>query len=217
MTGGYAAGAGSAPAAPGVLSPDHPADRAAVDVDVLVIGSGFGGSVAALRLAEKGWSVLVLEAGRRFADADFAKTSWDLKNYLWAPGLGCYGVQRIHKLPDVMILAGAGVGGGSLNYANTLYRPPRAFYEDPQWRDLADWEAELAPHYDTASRMLGVVDENPCDGPVEQVMKRAAEDLGVGGTYRKTPVGVFFGTPGVTVPDPYFGGAGPARTGCMSA
>ena len=114
MTGGYAAGAGSAPAAPGVLSPDHPADRAAVDVDVLVIGSGFGGSVAALRLAEKGWSVLVLEAGRRFADADFAKTSWDVKNYLWAPGLGCYGVQRIHKLPDVMILAGAGVGGGSL-------------------------------------------------------------------------------------------------------
>ena len=214
MTGGYAAGAGSAPAAPGVLSPDHPADRAAVDVDVLVIGSGFGGSVAALRLAEKGWSVLVLEAGRRFADADFAKTSRDVKNYLWAPGLGCYGVQRIHKLPDVMILAGAGVGGGSLNYANTLYRPPRAFYEDPQWRDLADWEAELAPHYDTASRMLGVVDENPCDGPVEQVMKRAAEDLGVGGTYRKTPVGVFFGTPGVTVPDPYFGGAGPARTGC---
>ena len=151
MTGGYAAGAGSAPAAPGVLSPDHPADRAAVDVDVLVIGSGFGGSVAALRLAEKGWSVLVLEAGRRFADADFAKTSWDLKNYLWAPGLGCYGVQRIHKLPDVMILAGAGVGGGSLNYANTSTDRAR-FYEDPQWRDLADWEAELAPHYDTASR-----------------------------------------------------------------
>jgi cholesterol oxidase len=192
----------------------HPADAAEVDVDVLVIGSGFGGSVAALRLAEKGYAVLVLEAGRRFADEDFAKTSWDLKNYLWAPALGCYGIQRIHRLPDVMILAGAGVGGGSLNYAQTLYRPLPAFYSDPQWRDLADWEAELAPHFDTASRMLGVVDENPCEGPVEQVMRQAADDLGVGSTFRKTPVGVYFGTPGVTVPDPYFGGAGPDRTGC---
>lgn len=192
----------------------HPADAAEVDIDVLVIGSGFGGSVAALRLAEKGYAVLVLEAGRRFADEDFAKTSWDLKNYLWAPALGCYGIQRIHRLPDVMILAGAGVGGGSLNYAQTLYRPLPAFYSDPQWRDLADWEAELAPHFDTASRMLGVVDENPCEGPVEQVMRQAADDLGVGSTFRKTPVGVYFGTPGVTVPDPYFGGAGPDRTGC---
>ena len=195
------------------MSP-HPADVAEVDVDVVVIGSGFGGSVAALRLAEKGYAVLVLEAGRRFADADFAETSWDVKNYLWAPQLGCYGVQRIHKLPDVMILAGAGVGGGSLNYANTLYRPPRPFYEDPQWRDLADWETELAPHYDTASRMLGVVEENPCEGPVEEVMRQAAADLGVAETFRKTPVGVFFGAPGVTVPDPFFGGEGPARTGC---
>ncbi len=192
----------------------HPADVADVDVDVVVIGSGFGGSVAALRLAEKGYAVLVLEAGRRFADEDFAETSWDVKNYLWAPALGCYGVQRIHKLPDVMLLAGAGVGGGSLNYANTLYRPPRPFYQDPQWRDLADWETELAPHYDTASRMLGVIDRNPCEGPVERVMKQAAEDLGVGDTYRKTPVGVYFGTPGVTVPDPFFGGQGPSRTGC---
>ena len=195
------------------MSP-HPADVAEVDVDVVVIGSGFGGSVAALRLAEKGYAVLVLEAGRRFEDEDFAETSWDAKNYLWAPALGCYGIQRIHKLPDVMILAGAGVGGGSLNYANTLYRPPRPFYDDPQWRDLADWETELAPHYDTASRMLGVVEENPCEGPVEEVMRQAAADLGVAETFRKTPVGVFFGAPGVTVPDPFFGGEGPARTGC---
>jgi cholesterol oxidase len=192
---------------------DHLGD-VRTDVDVLVIGSGFGGSVAALRLAEKGYAVLVLEAGRRFADEDFAETSWDLKNYLWAPSLGCYGIQRIHKLPDVMILAGAGVGGGSLNYANTLYRPLAPFYTDPQWRDLADWEAELAPHFDTASRMLGVVEENPCDGPVEHVMRETADDLGVGHTFRKTPVGVYFGTPGVTVPDPFFGGKGPARTGC---
>ncbi|WP_307812328.1 GMC family oxidoreductase [Phycicoccus sp. CSK15P-2] len=184
-----------------------------VDVDVVVIGSGFGGSVAALRAAEKGYRVLVLEAGRRFADTDFARTSWDLRRFLWAPRLGCYGVQRIHRLPDVVVLAGAGVGGGSLNYANTLYRPPRAFYEDPQWRDVADWERELAPHYDTASRMLGVV-TNPCDGPVERAMQGAAEDLGVGGTVAPTPVGVFFGPPGETVEDPYFGGRGPARTGC---
>ncbi len=183
------------------------------DYDVVVIGSGFGGSVAALRAAEKGYSVLVLEAGRRFEDEDFARTSWDVRRYLWAPRLGCYGVQRIHRLPDVLVLAGAGVGGGSLNYANTLYRPPAAFYADPQWRGITDWEAELAPHYDTASRMLGVV-TNPCDGPVEQMMRATAEDLGVGETFRKTPVGVFFGPPGETVDDPYFGGAGPRRTGC---
>ncbi|HRB99855.1 MAG TPA: FAD-binding protein, partial [Dermatophilaceae bacterium] len=187
--------------------------QAAYDYDVIVVGSGFGGSVAALRLAEKGYRVHVLESGRRFSDDDFATTSWDLRRYLWAPRLGCFGVQRIHKLPDVMLLAGAGVGGGSLNYANTLYVPPRPFFEDPQWRDLADWESELTPHYATASRMLGVV-TNPCEGPVEKVMREAADELGVGHTFVKTPVGVFFGTPGTTVPDPFFGGAGPARTGC---
>ena len=183
------------------------------DYDVVVVGSGFGGSVSALRLAEKGYRVHVLESGRRFADEDFATTSWDLRRYLWAPRLKCFGVQRVHRLPDVMILAGAGVGGGSLNYANTLYVPPRPFFQDPQWRDITDWQSELAPHYALASRMLGVV-TNPCEGPVEEVMRRTADDLGVGDTFRKTPVGVFFGEPGVRVPDPYFGGAGPARTGC---
>ncbi|MFV0461573.1 MAG: FAD-dependent oxidoreductase [Nostocoides sp.] len=183
------------------------------DVDVVVIGSGFGGSVAALRLAEKGYSVLVLEAGARFADEEFARTNWDLRRFLWAPRLGCYGIQRIHRLPDVLILAGAGVGGGSLNYANTLYVPPTAFFQDRQWADITDWYAELAPHYATATRMLGVV-TNPCEGPVEDMMRAAAADLGVGDTFRKTPVGVFFGTPGQRVPDPYFGGQGPPRTGC---
>ncbi len=181
--------------------------------DVVVVGSGFGGSVAALRLAEKGYSVLVLESGRRWADEDFPETNWDVRKFLWAPRLGCFGIQRIHRLPDVMILAGAGVGGGSLNYANTLYVPPRPFFTDPQWGHITDWQAELAPHYRTASSMLGVV-TNACDGPVEQVMAQTADDLGVGDTFRRTPVGVFFGMPGARVDDPYFGGAGPARTGC---
>jgi cholesterol oxidase len=183
------------------------------DHDVVVVGSGFGGAVAALRLAEKGYGVHVYESGRRFEDDDFARTSWDLRRYLWAPRLGCFGVQRIHRLRDVVLLAGAGVGGGSLNYANTLYVPPAGFFRDPQWRDITDWQAELAPHYETASRMLGVV-TNPCDGPVEQVMRQVAGDLGVADTFRRTPVGVFFGPPGERVPDPYFGGDGPERTGC---
>ena len=185
----------------------------AYDHDIVVIGSGFGGSVAALRLAEKGYRVHVYEAGRRFADEDFAETSWNLRRYLWAPRLGCYGVQRIHRLPHCLVLAGAGVGGGSLNYANTLYIPPEPFFRDPQWAGITDWQAELAPHYATAQRMLGVV-ENPCEGPVEQLMRDTANDLGVGRTFRKTPVGVFFGEPGKRVPDPYFGGQGPDRSGC---
>ena len=182
--------------------------------DVVVIGSGFGGSVAALRAAEKGYDVLVYEAGPRREDGDFARTSWDVRNYVWAPKLKCFGVQRIHKLPDAVILAGAGVGGGSLNYANTLYVPPAPFFGDKQWAHITDWQEELLPHYGVAKRMLGVVDENPCEGPVEQIMREAARDLGVEATYRKTPVGVFFGESGVTVADPYFGGQGPARTGC---
>lgn len=184
------------------------------DEDVVIVGSGFGGSVAALRLAEKGYRVRVYEAGRRFEDEDFAKTNWNLRRYLWAPMLGCHGVQRIHRLPHVMILAGAGVGGGSLNYANTLYQPGEVFFEDAQWRDIAGWESELAPHYATAKRMLGVVEHYPHTGPVERIMAGAAEDLGVGASFRHAPVGVWFGKPGERTPDPFFGGEGPDRTGC---
>ena len=189
------------------------------DYDVLIIGSGFGGSVSALRLTEKGYRVGVLEAGRRFADDEFAKTSWNLRKFLWMPKLGMYGIQRIHLLRNVMILAGAGVGGGSLNYANTLYVPPDPFFNDPQWKHITDWRAELMPHYEQAQRMLGVV-QNPTFTDADKVIKEVADDMGVGDTFVATPVGVFFGpdgtkTPGKTVPDPYFGGVGPDRTGCI--
>jgi cholesterol oxidase len=184
------------------------------DYDVVVIGSGFGGSVTALRLTEKGYRVGVLEAGRRFTDEQFAKTSWDIRKFLWAPKLGCYGIQRIHLLRDCLILAGAGVGGGSLNYANTLYQPSGPFYNDPQWAHITDWQDELTPYYDQGKRMLGVV-LNPHMTPADEIMKAVAEDMGVGDTFVQTPVGVFFGEPGRTVADPYFGGAGPERTGCI--
>ncbi|NYD40772.1 GMC family oxidoreductase N-terminal domain-containing protein [Nocardioides panaciterrulae] len=189
------------------------------DYDVLVIGSGFGGSVTALRLTEKGYRVGVLEAGVRFRDEDFADTSWDVKRYLFRPEVGCYGIQRIDALRDCLIVSGAGVGGGSLVYANTLYEPLPAFYDDPQWSHLTDWRAELAPYYDQAKRMLGVV-ENPLRTPADEVMEQVATEMGVADTFHPTPVGVFFGgpddPPGRTVPDPYFGGAGPARTSCIA-
>lgn len=189
------------------------------DYDVVVIGSGFGGSVTALRLTEKGYRVGVLEAGQRFGPHNLPSTSWDLRNFVWAPKLGLKGMQRIHLLKNVVILAGAGVGGGSLNYANTLYEPPAPFFSDPQWAHITDWHAELAPFYAQAKRMLGVI-TNPTMTPSDVEMKRLAEQFGKGSTFGLTPVGVFFGRdgtkePGRTVPDPFFGGAGPERTGCI--
>ena len=189
------------------------------DYDVIVIGSGFGGSVAALRLTEKGYRVAVLEAGRRFEDADFPRTSWNARRFFWAPKLGCLGIQRIHLLRNVLVLAGAGVGGGSLVYANTLYEPAGAFYRDRQWAHITDWRAELAPYYDLAKRMLGVV-RNPTMTPSDEVMKQVASQMGIGHTFVMAPVGVFFGRdgrkePGVEAGDPYFGGVGPDRRGCL--
>lgn len=199
------------------------------DYDVIVVGSGFGGSVSALRLTEKGYRVGVLEAGRRFGPGTLPKNSWDVKNYLWAPALGLFGIQRIHLLGNVMVLAGAGVGGGSLNYANTLYVPPEPFFRDKQWASITDWQEELAPYYDQAKRMLGVR-LNPTMTPSDVHLKAAAQAMGVGDTFHLAPVGVFFGDgkdategdgpgtakvePGQKADDPYFGGAGPARRAC---
>lgn len=201
------------------------ADPAAYDYDVIVVGSGFGGSAAALRLTEKGYRVGILEAGRRFNREELPTSSMKLRDYLWAPRLGLYGIQRIHLLRNVMVLAGAGVGGGSLNYANTLYVPPPAFFQDEQWADITDWQTELAPYYDQARRMLGVR-RNPTTTEADEHLRAVADTMGVGDTFQLTPVGVFFGdgedaegttkaAPGQEAADPYFGGAGPARTACV--
>jgi cholesterol oxidase len=184
------------------------------DYDWVVIGSGFGGSVSALRLAEKGYSVCLLECGRRFRDEDFAESAWNLRRYFWSPRLGLRGIFRMTLFRDVFIVSGSGVGGGSLGYANTLYRARPAFFRDPQWAELADWESELGPHYGVAERMLGVTGYTGM-GPADELLKEYAEAIGVGETFKPTQVGIYFGEPGKEVDDPYFGGEGPTRSGCI--
>ncbi len=200
---------------PSTSARDESAELAA---DVIVIGSGFGGSVTALRLAEKGYRVVVLEAGRRFPPAALPRTNWRISRYLWAPRLGCHGFQKINMIGRLLVLSGAAVGGGSVVYANTLYRPLDAFYANRQWSHITDWRQELAPYYDQAERMLGMV-PNPTTTYTDEVYRAVAEEMGAGDTFRLADVGVFFGRagnkePGVEVADPYFGGAGPTRTGC---
>jgi cholesterol oxidase len=185
-----------------------------VDFDWIVVGSGFGGSVSALRLAEKGYRVAILECGRRYRDEDFAESAWNLRRYFWMPKLGLRGVFRMTVFKDVFIVSGSGVGGGSLGYANTLYRARPAFFEDPQWADLGDWDAELRPHYETAERMLGVT-EYEGTGPADQLLREYGQEIGVADTFKPTRIGAFFGEPGVEVEDPYFGGEGPPRSGCI--
>lgn len=189
---------------------------ASFDYDVVIIGSGFGGSVAALRAAEKGYRVGVMEAGKRWRDEDIPTTQWDVPRFLWMPAAELYGIQRIEPLDDVLVLSGAGVGGGSHIYANTLYVPPAEFFDAPEWADITDWADELAPHVDQATRMLGVVRYPYMPTDVDRVLQQVADEMGRGETFNKAPVGVYFGSPGVEVDDPYFGGVGPRRRGCIS-
>lgn len=182
------------------------------DFDWLVIGSGFGGSISSLRLAEKGYSVGVLETGRRFEDADFAERLSQVKRTIWAPRLGLKGILRISPFKHVMILTGSGVGGGSLVYAQTLWRAEQGFFE--QWRALCGAAPELDAYYEIAERMLGVV-AHPHATPADASILKVAESFGIGDTFSPVPVGIYFGRPGVEEADPYFGGDGPARSGCV--
>jgi cholesterol oxidase len=183
------------------------------EFDWIIIGSGFGGSVSALRLSQKGYRVLVIEAGHRYADDAYAKSTWDLKRFLWAPKLGLRGILELSPFKDIFIASGAAVGGGSAVYANTLYRAKPAFFTNPQWAGLEDWSAVLRPHYATAERMLGVTTV-PHGSGAQDLLREVSEHFNVAETFTRTPVGVFFGAPGSEVPDPYFGGDGPARSGC---
>jgi cholesterol oxidase len=183
------------------------------DTDVAIVGSGFGGSVAALRLAEKGHRVTVVEQGKRWRPEDFPTTNWNIPKAFWFPSIGCHGIWGLHLLREALILHGVGVGGGSLLYANTLFEPPDTVWDDPQWKDLEEWRAVMPEHYATARRMLGAA-VNPKLGEPDHALRRAAERRGLGHTFRPTEVSIYFGDPDVTVPDPYFGGGGPDRTGC---
>ncbi|MDA1082373.1 MAG: GMC family oxidoreductase [Gemmatimonadetes bacterium] len=184
------------------------------DYDWVVVGSGFGGSVSALRLSEKGYRVAVIECGHRHADDEYAESAWNLRRFLWAPRLGLHGITRLSPFRDVFVLSGSAVGGGSAVYANTLYRAKPAFFTNQQWAGLERWESVLQPHYETAERMLGV-GVVPFESDGQRLLRAMADELGVPETFSRTPVGVFFGEPGTTVPDPYFGGTGPDRTGCL--
>ncbi len=186
-----------------------------LDYDFIVVGSGFGGSVAALRLAQKGYSVAVLERGKRFGAEDFAKTNWNFRKFLWSPRLFCYGIQAITFLRDVLVLHGSGVGGGSLVYANVLLEPPEEVFLSPGWPASINWREKLAAHYETARRMLGATTAR-CQTELDHMLESIAEDMGRAETYHPTQVGVFFGEPDETVSDPYFDGEGPERTGCNS-
>lgn len=184
--------------------------------DYVIIGSGFGGSVSAMRLTEKGYSVLVMERGKRFRDQDFARSTWNVRRYVWLPAMRCFGILQISPFKDVFVLHGSGVGGGSLGYANVLMQPTDELFANPSWKHLADWKNILLPHYDTARRMLGVA-SNPCQWPADRVLQKIASELKTELTFRPTTVGTFFGEPGKEgqeYPDPYFGGEGPNRNAC---
>lgn len=181
--------------------------------DFIIIGSGFGGSVAALRLSEKGYSVLLIEKGKRFNNEDFPKTNWNLKKWLWLPSLSLYGIQKLTIFKHTSILSGVGVGGGSLVYANTLPKPKSAFFKKGSWANLQNWEQVLEPHYNTAWKMLGA-DINPFLANSDLVFKDLANQINKPTSFEHTKVSIYFGNSGETVDDPYFDGKGPTRTGC---
>lgn len=182
--------------------------------DYIVIGSGFGGSVSALRLAEKGYKVLVIEKGKWYNSKSFPKTNWNLRKWLWWPEVGLKGIFKMTFLRHVTVLSGVGVGGGSLVYANTLPKPKKEFFESGTWKGLADWETELSPFYKTALKMLGA-DTNPRLFAADKTVLNLAKNEGKEKEFQPTEASVYFGEPGVEVPDPYFGGKGPTRTGCI--
>ena len=188
------------------------------DFDYVVVGSGFGGSVSACRLAEKGYSVGVIEMGKRWTEKDFPKTTWNLRKFFWRPGLKLFGFYNMRPFKHVMILCGNAVGGGSITYANTMLVPPTTVWHDGSWKGLADWEREMPAHYATAQRMLGVA-KNPILGDADHMLKRMAEDQGFGSSFYQTDVAVYFGKPGEAQgtehPDPYFDGEGPPRRSCI--
>ncbi len=184
------------------------------EYDYIIIGSGFGGSVSALRLSEKGYNVLVIEKGKHYKDDDFPKTNWNLRKWLWMPALRLYGIQKITFLKHISAMSGVGVGGGSLVYANTLPKPAKPFFNHGSWTGLADWEQELNPHYDTAWKMLGTT-ENTYFGESDLAFKELAKEIGQEDKFKTVKVAVYFGENDVTVDDPYFNGKGPTRTGCI--
>ncbi len=182
--------------------------------DFVIIGSGFGGSVSAMRLAEKGYSVLVLERGKRFEDKDFPESNWNIFKSLWLPFLRCFGLWELSFLNGCLALRGSGVGGGSLNYAGVLMETDDRLFEAPSWHHLADWKILLRPHYDTAKRMLGVA-RNPRFWKPDEIMQEIATEWGVADKFYPTEVGIFFGSDNQYNTDPYFNGQGPARAGCI--
>ncbi len=184
------------------------------EYDYIIIGSGFGGAVSALRLSEKGYKVLVIEKGKWFKDNDFPKTNWNLRKWLWLPKFGLFGIQKISFLRHISAMSGVGVGGGSLVYANTLPKPKTPFFNHGSWAKLADWEKELAPHYETAWKMLGAT-ENTYFGESDLAFKQLAKEIGKEDKFKTVKVAIYFGENDLTVDDPYFNGKGPTRTGCI--
>ena len=191
-----------------------PMNSSSEHYDYIVIGSGFGGSVSGLRLVEKGYRVLMLEKGRRFEATDFPKSNWDLKRWLWFPALNCRGIFQMNFFRHLTVFSGVGVGGGSLVYGCTLPIPNREFFESDSWRKLEDWESSLASHYQTSLRMLGASD-SPAASPADKALRDLANEMGEGSKWSPTRVSIYMGKPGVSVEDPYFGGEGPPRTGCI--